>query len=274
MVLSAAPSDAPAQSAVPLRLRPDLVFRPAQFRGVECWLVKNPLSLQYHRLHPAQYQLLRLCDGARSLDGLCQEFQRRFPMYPLTPGELWPLLVEFHQQGLLWSEHPEQGAVLRKRAEREWWRGWGRAMLNPLFIRLPAWNAGGVLRRLDRWAGWLFSAPAVALGLVAIVLSWLLLAVEAERLALDWSLVQQHLGWTQLAWLWVTVGAAKVLHELGHGLACRRQGGECQSIGGALMLFSPSLYCDVSDAWMLPSRWSRLAIGAAGMYVELLIAAG
>jgi putative peptide zinc metalloprotease protein len=274
MVLSAAPSDAPAQSAVPLRLRPDLVFRPAQFRGVECWLVKNPLSLQYHRLHPAQYQLLRLCDGARSLDGLCQEFQRRFPMYPLTPGELWPLLVEFHQQGLLWSEHPEQGAVLRKRAEREWWRGWGRAMLNPLFIRLPAWNAGGVLTRLDRWAGWLFSAPAVALGLVAIVLSWLLLAVEAERLALDWSLVQQHLGWTQLAWLWVTVGVAKVLHELGHGLACRRQGGECQSIGGALMLFSPSLYCDVSDAWMLPSRWSRLAIGAAGMYVELLIAAG
>ncbi|MFM8222314.1 MAG: hemolysin D, partial [Planctomycetaceae bacterium] len=137
-----------------------------------------------------------------------------------------------------------------------------------------AWNAGGLLARLDRWAGWLFSAPAVALGVVVIGLSWLLLAVEADRLALDWSLVQQHLGWTQLAWLWVTVGAAKMLHELGHGLACRRLGGECQSIGGALMLFSPSLYCDVSDAWMLPSRWSRLAIGAAGMYVELLIAAG
>jgi len=262
------------QPPLPLRFRPDLVFRPASFRGVECWLVKNPLSLQYHRLHPAQYHLLRLCDGSRSLVSLCQEFQGRYPMYPLTPAEAWPLLAEFQRQGLLWSLHPDQGTVLRERADRDWWRGWGRSLANPLFIRFPAVNAQWVLVQLERWCGALFSIPGLLLGGVLIMASWLLLAVESPRLARDWSQVGQHFGWTQLVWLWGTLGVAKIMHELGHGLACRRLGGECRSIGAALMLFSPCLYCDVSDAWMLPSRWRRLAIGAAGMYVELLIAAG
>ena len=36
---------------------------------------------------------------------------------------------------------------------------------------------------------------------------------------------------------------------------------------------TPCLYCDVSDSWMLKSKWQRAAIAAAGMYVELILAA-
>ena len=73
--------------------------------------------------------------------------------------------------------------------------------------------------------------------------------------------------------MWAVIAAVKVLHELGHAFACRRFGGECHEIGVALMIFSPSMYCDVSDAGRLPSRWARMAIGAAGMYVELVLSA-
>jgi putative peptide zinc metalloprotease protein len=40
-----------------------------------------------------------------------------------------------------------------------------------------------------------------------------------------------------------------------------------------LLVFTPALYCNVSDSWMLPNKWHRAAIGAAGMYVELFLAA-
>ena len=40
-----------------------------------------------------------------------------------------------------------------------------------------------------------------------------------------------------------------------------------------LLVFTPCLYCNVSDAWMLPSKWQRAAVSAAGMYVELAVAA-
>ncbi len=39
-----------------------------------------------------------------------------------------------------------------------------------------------------------------------------------------------------------------------------------------MLVLTPCLYCNVSDSWMLPNKWKRAAIGAAGMYVELCIA--
>ncbi len=64
----------------------------------------------------------------------------------------------------------------------------------------------------------------------------------------------------------------KVLHEFGHGLSCKHFGGECHEMGVMVLVLTPCLYCNVSDSWMLPSKWQRAAIGAAGMYVELVLA--
>jgi putative peptide zinc metalloprotease protein len=70
----------------------------------------------------------------------------------------------------------------------------------------------------------------------------------------------------------VVLGVTKILHESGHGLSCRHFGGECPEVGVMLLVMTPCLYCNVSDSWMLPSKWKRAMIGAAGMYVELILA--
>ena len=64
----------------------------------------------------------------------------------------------------------------------------------------------------------------------------------------------------------------KVLHEFGHGMACKHFGGECHEMGVMILVLTPCLYCNVSDSWLLPNKWARAAIGAGGMYVELVIA--
>jgi putative peptide zinc metalloprotease protein len=64
----------------------------------------------------------------------------------------------------------------------------------------------------------------------------------------------------------------KSLHELGHALTCKYFGGECHSLGIMFLLFTPALYCDVSDAWMFPERWKRMAVSAAGILVEVALA--
>jgi putative peptide zinc metalloprotease protein len=76
-------------------------------------------------------------------------------------------------------------------------------------------------------------------------------------------------NWFYLA---ITMAVVKVLHEFGHGLSCKHFGGECHELGAMLLVFTPALYCNVSDSWMLPSKWHRAAIGAAGMYVEIFLA--
>ncbi len=69
------------------------------------------------------------------------------------------------------------------------------------------------------------------------------------------------------------IGCTKVLHEIGHALTCKHFGGECHQIGPMLLVFTPALYCDTSDSWMLPSRWQRAAVGMAGIATEVLLAA-
>ena len=64
----------------------------------------------------------------------------------------------------------------------------------------------------------------------------------------------------------------KICHEFGHGLACKKFGGECHEMGVMLLVLTPCLYCNVSDAWTLPCKWRRAFIAAAGMYVELVLA--
>ena len=71
-------------------------------------------------------------------------------------------------------------------------------------------------------------------------------------------------NWFYLA---AALGITKVIHEFGHGLSCKYYGGECHEMGFMLLVFTPCLYCDVSDSWMLPSKWKRMMIGA-GRYVH------
>ena len=76
-----------------------------------------------------------------------------------------------------------------------------------------------------------------------------------------------------VVYLWVALGVVKVIHEFGHGLSCKRFGGEVHEMGFLFLCLSPAMYCNVSDAWTLPNKWHRIIISFAGIYVELMIAA-
>jgi putative peptide zinc metalloprotease protein len=69
------------------------------------------------------------------------------------------------------------------------------------------------------------------------------------------------------------IATAKILHELAHALVCKHFGGECHEMGMLLLVFTPCLYCDVSDIWMLPGKWQHIAVSAAGVVVECALAA-
>ena len=71
------------------------------------------------------------------------------------------------------------------------------------------------------------------------------------------------------------MAVVKVLHEFGHGLSCKHFGGECHEMGFMLLVFTPALYCNVSDSWMLPNKYARAAIGAilVGVGITLMISA-
>ena len=70
-----------------------------------------------------------------------------------------------------------------------------------------------------------------------------------------------------------TLVALKIFHELGHGFMARHFRCNVPVMGVAFMVLAPMLYTETTDAWRLKERHKRLLIDAAGVMVEMAIAA-
>lgn len=266
-------SVASSRRPIPLERRADLVAATVDFQGTAWWVVKDPIALQYQRLRDSEYQALQLLDGSRSLEELRDELRRTCPTQRFTLTELQSMVTELHRQQLVRSNRLGQGYVVGFDARRDAWSRFRQSLLNPLSITLPGIDPQRMLDRLLPLVGWLFHPAAVAVVLLFIAAAMGWLGVHFDRFRAQLPEFQQFFGWPNVVWLWVVLGGAKIVHEFGHGLACRKYGAECHQMGMMLLVFSPCLFCDVTDSWRLRSKWQRIAIGAAGMYVEAILSA-
>lgn len=98
----------------------------------------------------------------------------------------------------------------------------------------------------------------------AVAVVWLNRVALAEN-------VVGSLHWKMLALGALALLVITALHEAAHGLTCKHYGGEVHEVGFLLIFFMPAFFCNVSDAWLLPSRRQRLAVTFAGGYFELFL---
>ena len=261
------------QRPIPLSVRPDLVIKRIDYLGVGYWVVKDPAGLKYYRLQQEQYEVLKLLDSQRSLEEVREQMLKTMPTVRLQLSDIQHLITDLHEKGLVYSNREGQGAALIKKHGEEKKKKFFNTLRSLLYIRLPGWDPEAVLTVIYPFFRWMFSPIGVAFFAVTVLSSWGLLAVQFDSFRQELPEFQQFFGWPNLIYMWMVLGVCKVIHEFGHGLSCKHFGGECHEMGVMLLVFSPCLYCDVSDSWMLRSKWPRIMIGAAGMYIEILISA-
>ena len=277
----ASPTDAPRASAqtpssqrpIPLRGRRDLVTVRMEFKGEAGFVVKDPVALKYHRLRPEQYDLLTTLDGEVTLEQARDRLRRAFPTLALRLQDVQSLVTDLHKKGLVHGRRPGQARGLAQRHREEKSKKFWAALRNILFFRLPGVDPEGLLAAALPLVRPLFRPWAVFLTCAFVVAGWMALLVQFDRFTRELPGYDQFFGFPNLLYIWVLIGAAKIVHELGHGFSCKYFGGECHEIGVMLLVFSPCMYCDVSDSWLLKNKWQRIAIGAAGMYVEVVLSA-
>lgn len=274
------PSGSPASSlqssgqrSVPLKRRPDLVVERIIYGDAAWHVVKDPVGLNYYRLQPEQYAVWELLDGERSLEEIRDSLQADFPTAHVTLLDVQVLVTDLHEKGLATTERLGQGEPLQRRARENFWKKSRETLLNPLFLQLPGWDPDSLLTRLLPLVRWMFSRGALGAAVLFVIASWVFLAMRFDDVQRRLPEFHQFFAWSNLFLLWMTMGGSKILHEFGHGLTCKFFGRECHSMGVMLLVFSPTLYCDVTDSWMIKSKWPRIAIGAAGMCVEVVLAA-
>ena len=177
-----------------------------------------------------------------------------------------------YRSSLLISDASHQGNELKKRSEKNQKRQRRSNLTNILAIRFRGFDPDAILTVLNRYFGWFFSVPVFLLTLLLALGAFGLVVTHWEVFQNRLPSFQEFFASKNWIWLFLTLAATKVLHEFGHGLSCKRLGGQCHEMGVMFLVLTPCLYCNVSDAWTLPSKWKRIFIAAAGMYVELVLA--
>jgi putative peptide zinc metalloprotease protein len=265
-------SEASLHRPLALRLRPDLVATPVETAGALTWIVKNPLTLEHFQFSAEEYALMNWLRHPVSIAELQRRFARTFPPQTIAPEAIWDFLGRLHEAGLVMSEAAGQGEELFDRMRRERTRRWSLAWTSTLAMRFRGVDPDRFLTTLYASCRWLFSPVTVVTVVIVLAFALSLFVGHFDEFTARLPALSSLFDARNLPWLLLAIGSVKVLHELGHALVCKHYGGEVRELGFMLLVFAPCLYCDVTDAWRFTSKWRRIAVSAAGIIVEIVLA--
>lgn len=254
-------------------LRSDLQWSCRNFKRCTRWLARDPISLKFYWFGDREYRLMQLFQGLRTLSEIRSAWESRHALDPLDERELAQFVLRLESQGIIQFA----GSVSAKRTEDRYRRirrgRWFGTLASPLAVRFPLFDPTWLLDQFDFVRRLLFRPSVVLISLVVACLVGLLTFGVMSTQWVNRSLIEQFLAGSGIVFFAIAFVLLKSLHELGHAMACRHFGGECHEIGVMFLVMVPCLYCDVSDAWKLDSRFARVMISAAGILVELICAA-
>lgn len=268
------PPSSAAAAAPParFRLRGDLITGTQEYGGKLCYVLKDPVTLSYFRFAPKEYRVLQQITG-RTVAEICAAVEHLGDERP-SESEVQEFLAQLLASGLVVREGGGDGRLLHARKQalqklrRRSWTG------SLVYLKFPGFDPSRVLDRLYPLTAWMFTplGVAAAIGLMLFAGGYTLVHLDEFVARVKQESLESFFSWWTLLWFWIALGVSKVLHEFGHGLTCRHFGGECHEMGFLLLVLSPALYCDTTDAWTMPNKWHRIAISTGGIYVELIIA--
>ena len=276
--MSSAPSLTPSTPAgqaaeqLVVKLRPDLIVQPQFYEGMTHYVIKDPIALKYFRFKIEEYFLLQQFDGKQNLQDVKRAFERKYRPQTISVDDLLRFVAQLHEAGIAQIDSPDQaGVFIRRRKKRMWKKVW-QFFANILYIKIPIIDPERLLERMYPWFRWIFTRTFVVFSFGLMLAAITLVVSQWSTFSARLPEFQSFFNWRTIVYFWCSLAIVKVIHEFGHGLTAKHFGGEVHEMGMLFLVLTPALYCDVTDSWLLPNKWKRIWISAAGIFVECFLA--
>ncbi len=241
------------------------------YRGKVWHVLVDPQTGRHHGLSELSNLMVCLMDGRRTMQDIWEAAGQRSRDDPPTQDETIHLLAQLHGADLLQGEFPPDFDEMAERSVKGSQRRMMAQLRNPMAVRVPLFDPNRLLeltmplfRPLFTVAGFIAWLALVLCGFVLAVLHWPELTSDvADRV----------LAAENVAIIICIYPLVKSLHELGHAYATKIWGGEVHEIGIMLLVFIPVLYVDASASAAFKQKHRRIVVGAAGILVEMALAA-
>jgi putative peptide zinc metalloprotease protein len=258
-------------------LRKDLVIRRLVQMGEVKWVVKDPVATAYYNFDDAQWGLIQLFDGTRTLVEIHADYQALFPNETIERS----LVVE-HEEMLRGIDFIEKSAaeknlalLSRFRKARQRTADEKSEGFNPFFMLFHVVDPDQFLGKTLKYVRWLWSPPVVAVACVFFAWTIGVVVVHWGEIWTGTKILyalgdKPFLEIVQFILIITFIGA---IHESAHGYVTKLYGGEVHDIGIALVYATPAFYCNTTDSLLFENKWHEMWVTTAGIYIEAWISA-
>jgi putative peptide zinc metalloprotease protein len=253
------------------QLRSHVQIHRHHYRGQRWYVMQDLASGAMHRFSPAAHFFIALMDGKRTLDELWEATLERLGDDAPTQDQTIRLLGQLHAADVLQCDVPPDNLEIFQRYRQQYRAQWRQRLATPLAVRIPLLDPECFLTRWLPLLRPVFSRGGFAIWLLVVLAGLVLAGMRWSEITAD--IADRILTPGNLVLLWLIYPLVKILHELGHAFATRIWGGEVHELGVMLLALIPIPYVDCSAATGFEDRRRRMIVGAAGMIVELFLAA-
>lgn len=252
------------------RLRSHAKIHRQTFRGDVWYVMQDQQGGRYHRLSPVGHLMLCLMDGRRTVQAIWNLLGERLGSEQPTQDECIALLSQLHSADLLAGDVAPDILELQYRSGKIRTRNLISRIRNPMAMRIPLFDPDDFLTHTLWIVGWIFSGLGALLWLSVVGTGVALVGIHWPELTSN--LVDRLISAESLLLIVLIYPVIKAFHELGHGYAAKKWGGEVHEIGVMFLVLMPVPYVDASSSLAFRQKWRRALVGGAGILVELALA--
>ena len=253
------------------KFRSDLKLVRQSQGGEAYYIVKDPVIRKYFRFGALEGTVFKYLDGNRSFDEVASLVSAEMKI-GVIGSHIEGFVESVRKHGFLEQSAREKSLFLLEHLREERKQKAASAGRSDIFYRrFPLWDPNDAYDKVMKQIGFLWTRPFVIFFLFLFSLAATIIISNWETVGAGLSRLRSFEDTTSVVVFIVVLLIVIFFHENGHGLTCKRYGGEVHEVGFMLIYFMPAFYANVSDAWTFESKAAKLWVTFAGAFVELII---
>ena len=236
----------------------------------ELWYMFEDIhNNKYYRVKENTYKFIKSLDSTKSIEENWLSYIEKYPTIAPTQEDVISILTQLHSNNILFFKNKGQSQYIFNKYIDKKKKELQQKIQGFLFIKIPVFNPNKLLEFVKPLEKIIFSSISFIVWLSVILFALNLIVINHNEI---FSQTQGMLSPTNLFILYVSMFVLKLFHELAHGIATKKYGGNIYTFGLMFIVFTPLPYVDASNSWAFKNKWERIIVSVAGMYIELFIA--
>ncbi len=238
----------------------------------ERWFVFHDTANGNHlRINESAHAFVARLDGDLTVKDIWQIVEIELGENAPGQDDIIIILTKLFATDLLRSSLPIDAKEFFKRYQTNKNLRTRKAFMNPLAIRIPLFDPDQLLNKLMFFVRPIFSRTGIFLWSLIVCSAALLALINSRQLGA--AIQPDILAADNLVLMLLLYCLIKIVHEFAHGFAAKMWGGEVHEMGITLLVLIPVPYVDATSAWAIRNKYKRMVVSAAGIVVELFLAA-